>query len=171
MLVRILYTNGTKTIVPFWIRHDGKNVYCGNAGADDHISYHESGKLHVKSKGNALHERMCVPLAEVAGKYNILTSIFPNKEWQFDNVPARMEYRNQKSDGILVIDARSIPSDAGLIVKIGVVEAGRLDALLSESVAHDEVGMTVKQIMVATTVNPWVYLMLHWGTEAEFNNS
>jgi len=171
MRVRILYTNGTKTIVPFWIRHDGKNVYCGNAGVDHHISYHESGKLHVKSKGDALHEKMCVPLAKLAGKYNILTSIFPNKQWQFDNAPGRMEYRNQESDTTLVIDARSIPADANLIVKIGVVEAGRLDALVPECAAHDEVGMTVKQILVSTTVNPWVYLMLYWGTEAEFNDS
>ena len=172
MLVRILYTNGTKTIVPFWVRHDGKDIYFGNPGVDHHISLHESGELHVKSKGNVLHEKkMPTPLAEVTGEYNVLTSIFGNEDWQFENCPPRMEYRNQESDAILVIDSRSIPHDALLLVKIGVVEAGRLDALLPESIAHDAVGMTVKQIMIATSVEPWVYLMLHWGTEDEFSNS
>src|SRR5437867_12878215 len=103
MLVRILYTNGTKTIVPFWIRHDGKNVYCGNPGVDHHISYHESGELHVRSEGNTHEQKMSVPFAGITGKYNILTSFLSNEQWQFDNAPGRIKYRTQESDAILSI--------------------------------------------------------------------
>ena len=132
MRVRILYTNGTKTIVPFWIRHDGKNVYCGNAGVDHHISYHESGKLHVKLKGDALHEKMCVPLAKLAGKYNILTSMFPNKQWQFDNAPGgvRTEQRSWPRE----VEHSGLPGDL-LIICAGRDHhfAARLREFLAEA--------------------------------------
>ncbi len=169
MRVRILYTNGVKTNDAFWLTHDGKNLYLGNAGVDRKISYHESGQLHVKSKGQKADELKHVPLAKLVGKYNILTSLFPNSEWQFEDFPPRRQYRGQKSDAVLVIDSRSIPSGSLVVVSIGVVEAGRLDALVPMTSAHNEIGVEAKQILVATSVAPWVYVILYWGTEDEFN--
>ncbi|HVS80221.1 MAG TPA: hypothetical protein VHE60_00635 [Pyrinomonadaceae bacterium] len=170
MRVRILYTNGAKTNDAFWLNHDGKNVYLGNPGVDHKISYHESGQLHVKSKGQKQDELKHVPLAKVVGKYNLLTSLFPNSEWQFDDFPPKKQYRGGKSDAVLVIDSRSIPTGALVVVSIGVVEAGRLDALIPMTIAHDEIGVEAKQILLATNVAPWVYVILYWGTEEEFND-
>jgi len=170
MRVRILYTNGTRTNDAFWLIHDGKNVYCGNPGVDHKISYHESGQLHVKVKGRTRDEVKHVPLTRVVGKYNILTSIFPNSEWQFEDFPPRKQYRGKKSDAVLTIDSRSIPSGAVVVVSIGVLEAGRLDALTPMTLAHNEVGIEAKQILVATSVKPWVYVIAYWGTQGEFNS-
>ena len=169
MRVRILYTNGHKTNDVFWVTHDGKNVYLGNPGVDNKISYHESGQVHVKSKGQKQDEIKHDPLVKVVGKYNILTSFFPNSEWQFNDYPPKKQYRGEKSDAVLVIDSRSIPVDASVVVSIGVVEVGRLDALIPMTIAHDEIGVAAKQILIATNVTPWVYVILYWGTEEEFN--
>jgi len=84
-------------------------------------------------------------------------------------LPPRREYRGKKSDAVLVIDSRSIPSGALVVVSIGVVEAGCLDALAPMTSAHDEIGVEAEQILVATSVEPWVYVILYWGTEDEFN--
>ena len=162
MRVRILYTNGTKTNDAFWVTHDGKNVYLGNPGVDHKISYHESGQLHVKSKGQKRAERKHVPLAKVVGKYNILTSLFPNSAWQSDDFPPKKRYRGGKSDATLVIDSRSIPTGALVMVSIGVVEPGRLDALTLMTTAHEEIGVDAKQMLIATNVTPWVYVILYW---------
>jgi hypothetical protein len=169
MRVRILYTNGVKTNDAFWLTHDGKNLYLGNPGVDRKISYHESGQLHVRYKGQKANELNHVPLEKLIGKYNILTSLFPNSEWQFEDFPPRRQYRGKKSDAVLVIDSRSIPAGALVLVSIGVVEAGRLDALAPMSIAHDEIGVEAKQILIATSVKPWVYVILYWGTDEEFN--
>src|SRR5258706_10225442 len=136
MRVRIIYTNGVKTNDAFWLTHDGKNLYLGNPGVDQKISYHESGQLHVKSKGQKLEELKHIPLAKLVGEYNILTSLFPNSERQFEDFPPRRQYGGKKSDAILVIDSRSIPIGALVVVSIGVVEAGRLDALVPMTVAQ-----------------------------------
>src|SRR5260221_14223710 len=89
MRVRILYTNGVKTNDAFWVRHNGTDVYVENPGVTQHISYHKSGQLHVKSKGKKHDELKHVPLAKVVGKYNILTSFFPNSDWHFEDFPPR----------------------------------------------------------------------------------
>jgi len=169
MRVRILYTNGVKTNDAFWVRHNGTDVYVENPGVAQHISYHKSGQLHVKSKGKKHDELKHVPLAKVVGKYNILTSFFPNSDWHFEDFPPRKQYGGGKSDAVLVIDSRSIPKGALMVVSIGVVEAGRLDALVPMTSAHNEIGVEAKQILVATSVAPWVYVILYWGTENEFN--
>jgi len=153
----------------FWVTHNGRDVYVGNPGVDHHISYHESGKLHVKSKGQKQDELKHIPLAKVVGKYNILTSLFPNSAWQFDDFPVKKQYRGRKSDAVLVIDSRSIPTGALVMVSIGVVEPGRLDALKPMTTAHEEIGVDAKQILIATNVRPWVYVVVYWGTEDEFN--
>jgi hypothetical protein len=162
MRVRILYTNGVKTYDIFWLTHDGRDVYCGNPGVDQHISYHESGKIHAISKGEKQHERWHIPLAKLTCKYNLLTFFFANSKSWFEDYQTVTRYSGKKSDAVLTIDSRSIPEDMAFIVSIGLLEAGHPEFLNLMTSQFEEFNVEAKQIMRATSVNPWVYVILYW---------
>jgi hypothetical protein len=162
MRVRILYTNGVKIYDIFWLTHDGRDVYCGTPGVDQKISYHESGKIHAISKGAKQHERWHVPLTKITGKYNLLTFFFANSDSWFEDYQIVTKYSGKKSDAVLIIDSRSIPQEMALIVSIGLLEAGHPEALNPLTSMYEEYNVEAKQIMLATSVKPWVYVMLHW---------
>jgi hypothetical protein len=162
MRVRILYTNGIKTYDIFWLTHDGRDVYCGNPGVDRHISYHESGKIHAISKGKKQHERQHVPLANITGKYNLLTFFFANSAAWFEDYQKATLYSGKKSDAVITIDSRTIPQDMAFIVSIGLLEAGHPEFLNPMTSLYEEFNVETKQIMIATNVKPWVYVLLYW---------
>ncbi len=64
---RVVLTDGEASYVLAWIKHTSTNVYLFHGGSGYHTSYHASGKVHDKQKGEILSQYEWVPLAELRG--------------------------------------------------------------------------------------------------------
>jgi hypothetical protein len=165
MRVRILVTNGSRTIDLYWLHHDGKDVYCGPTKSDHKRSYHRSGKVHSTIEGDRKHEAWCLPLAAIKGQFHLSTTNIGNAQNFVAAAAAKYEYGGGKSDALLVIDSRSIPDDVQANIAIGLIEPGNLEALSRLTANHQiEEGQSIscEQLLLATSVKPWVYAIVFW---------
>jgi hypothetical protein len=165
MRARILFTDGSKTIDFFWVRHTGTDVYWGSTGSPDKRTYHASGKIHSTSHGGRKDETWHTPLRELKKQFHLTTLTFTNHSNWFTNSRLR-EYSGRKSDAVLVIDSRTIPHGVQVSVMVGLLEPGRLDIVQSLVMLPREVTdfipLQPKQILISTAVEPWIYVVLHW---------
>ena len=169
MRTRILATNGQRTIDLFWLSHDGKDVYCGFTKSDSKISFHQSGKIHTTSNGERRNESWVAPLAQVKGQFNLGSLSFGDTRKMLELADPRYDYHGGKSDTVMVIDARSIPEGCQANLSYGLLEPGNLAALAPYIKTHhvpNVMSLSCEQLLLATSVEPWVYLILHWWKDA-----
>lgn len=155
MRVRILFTNGTKTIDLFWLEHNGVDVYCGATRFDGKRSYHASGKVHSYAHKKKKHETWHYPLSELTGQFHLNTIALQNSQGFFKTVSNTYKYSGRKSDAILTIDSRTLPKDEQINVIIGLLEPQRFDITASMVNATKS-----EQVLLLTATKPWVYAIL-----------
>ena len=165
MRMRILYTDGTKTLDLFWLTHDGTDVYHGTPGEAAKMSYHRSGKVHRTEKGQRSGEQRRCPLKEAKWPSHLVTKALVNSPRWFEEHDHGYVYSGKKSDAVLVIDSRSLPEHSQLNCVVGLVqpqELGLLSALAQVSQQTTNLpDHEPLQILVATNVVPWVYVVLY----------
>jgi hypothetical protein len=159
MRARILYTNGQKTTNLVWIEHNGTDVYSGVPGFPVKSSYHESGKYHTDSNGERQHHEMQTPLKELKTDFSLGTIAFMNSKEYFEVVSDKFLYTGKKGDVTLTVDSRTLPENLTLNIQYGLLPAGRLD-LLQAAISGISSFTSVKQVLVATSVEPYVYALL-----------
>jgi hypothetical protein len=49
--LRVLLTDGSRTVEVIWRQHTGTDIYYGNVGWNEKTSYHASGQRHSKRPG------------------------------------------------------------------------------------------------------------------------
>ena len=163
MRARVLFTNGVRTIDLFWLSHGGSDVYCGQPGFDGKRSYHASGKIHSTTKGERTDEAWHTPLRDLKGQFHLTTIGLTNSAKWFEVVASKHEYSGKKSDAALIIDGRSIPEGITFNVSIGLLEPGNTNVLHSMIALPQEVqDISAKQVLLSTSVEPWVYVILYW---------
>jgi hypothetical protein len=169
MRARILVTNGQRTVDLFWLSHDGKDVYCGFTKSDHKRSFHESGKIHTTSNGKRQDEAWVAPLAELKGQFNLGSLSFGDAKKMLEIADPRYDYHCGKSDAVVVVDARSIPDGCQANLSYGLLEPGNFEALAPFIKDHHVPGfisLSCEQLVLATSVEPWVYVILHWWKDA-----
>jgi hypothetical protein len=164
MRARVLITNGVRTIDLFWLSHDGSDVYCGQPKFDGKRSYHASGKIHSTVEGKKLHEAWHTPLRDLKGQFHLTTIGLSNSAQWFDAVAPRYEYTKKKSDALLLIDSRSIPEGITFNVSVGLLEPGNTNVLnlMLIPLNAEEFSLSAQQVLLSTSVEPWVYVILYW---------
>ena len=118
MRTRILFTNGTKTCDLFWLKHDGKDLYCGPTGLDWKRSYHRSGKVHLTCQGERTEQKWCEPLSNLKG-FHLLEGMGVLNSSDALNADFFPDYSGKKGDAILVVDSRSFPDNSTINIHIG----------------------------------------------------
>jgi len=166
MRVRVLYTNGTTSYDFYWLFHTGTDVYCGSPYRKSKRSYHRSGKVHTTTNGAREHEHWHTELRELRGQFHLETTSFVNSESWFAEKVKLQEYGGGKSDAVLVIDSRSLPPSTWVHAAVGLVEPGRGDLVSSFALAAKQAGLECHQILLATSVTPWVYVVVNCGSLA-----
>jgi hypothetical protein len=159
MKLRVHFTNGKKTLVLFWLEHRNSNVYCGYNEIEK-ISYHESGQLHRKEKEKIVFRENTVPLKEFRGDCMLGGVGIINNPGYFEHEVFFKKSSDGKLDSVLTIDSRSFPQNAQLFVSIGLEEPNRFDILDSRVMGPEKVRKQVKQILISTALEPWVWLTL-----------
>jgi len=171
MRVRVLFTNGTRTIDLFWLKHDGSEVYCGQSGFAAKRSYHASGKVHSTSNAVRTDEGWHTPLRDFKKQFHLTTIALSNSARWFDAVDSKYDYSGRMSDAVLVIDSRSIPEQVQINVSIGLLEPGRMDILhgllLQPTEAIASFPVSAKQLLLSTAVEPWVYVVFYWVSQVD----
>jgi hypothetical protein len=160
MRVRVLCTNGLRTVDLFWLSHDGKDVYCGQPGFKGHRSYHESRKLHDRTQDSIHGESWQAPLSQLKQQFHLTSIVLGNSSEWVKAVAESYVYKGGKSDSVLVIDSRSIPEGQLLNVAVGLLEPGNFQVLGSLLHSLEDIGTETKQVLLSTAVTPWVYVML-----------
>jgi hypothetical protein len=157
--VRVVLTDGQRTVDFAWLRHAGKQVVCGAPNDPEHVTYPRDGRVHITTEEGSKKRRRGfftlppVPLQGFHGQHGLLTLGLAEPILQsFDLVP----FRHQAQDTIAFLDLRAFRPDAAVMVDLGLVEAGHADQL--------NFAFKVQQILLVTSVTPWVYLAA--GTEA-----
>jgi hypothetical protein len=172
--VRVLITNGRRTVDVFWVEHTGTDVYCGANRASGKRSYHRSGKVHYTDAGVRTSEGWHVPLAELRGQFHLSTINIGNARAFVQVVHPRLNYSGKKSDAVLLIDARQIPTQVQTQIAVGLVEPGNGDVLawlLSLKSEHAEMKVTSQQALISTATSPWVYAIVSWMVVSPPNKS
>jgi hypothetical protein len=164
MRVRILINDGTRTVDFFWLEHCRTDVYCGPSKIDVKHSYHASGAVHMNVAGTRRDEGQHVALKDFEGCFRLMSNQFTDIFSFMSNQPSSFDYRGGKSDAVMVIDSRTISSPR-VGVSIGILEPGNFGALapVAETDVLGAYPMQCKELLLATSVQPWVYLALHWG--------
>lgn len=166
MRVRVLLTNGRRTVDVFWVEHNGTDVYCGTTKSVGKRSYHASGKVHHTSGTVRTHEGWHTPLNELRGQFHLTTINVGNARRFVQNAHSRLDYSGKKSDAVLLIDTRPIPTDVETQIAVGLIENGNgtvLTKLLSMEVNIPEIQLKSHQALIATATNPWVYAIVSWS--------
>lgn len=160
MRARILLTNGSRTIDLLWLRHEGTDVYCGHTKMAHKWSYHGSGKYHFKAPPDNSHGDWRVPLKELNTPVQFFSTTFGNPSKFLEEADSKYEYSGRKSDTLLVVDVRSIPEGYQAHIDIGLVPPDKpawLGALATTGELLPDLGLSCSQLIVSTSVNPWVY--------------
>ena len=161
MRAQILVTDGNKTVKLFWLKHDGKDVHCGLSRFSNKLTYHGSGKLHTTQNGQNINGDWRAPLSEIKGLMHLTTiSSVPLLLISSEPVPIT----GKKYDAVLLIDLRSMPSNADLHISVGLLEKGRLDAIAPMLLPLNNLNgikLTAEQAFFITSVNPWVWVVLY----------
>jgi len=165
MRLRVLVTNGSRTIDLFWLSHDGVDVYCGPNKFDSKRSYHKSGKVHTKADGVCNNEGWHQPLASIRGQFHLSTINIGDASQFVELADQKYEYGGKKTDACLIVDSRSIPSNVQANIAIGLLEPGNFEAIshltIKQEFSEFE-SISCEQILLKTSVNPWVYVIVHW---------
>ena len=157
--LRVHLTNGEKVLVLFWLVHRDTDVYCGYDQIEK-ISYHELGQVHTKKQGKIVSMRKDVPLKELEGELMLggLTTL--NSPALFNQDVFFKESSGEKLDNILTIDSRCYPIGTQFNISIGLLEPNRFDILDRRIMGPEEVRKRVKQLLIATDLEPWVWVAL-----------
>jgi hypothetical protein len=156
MKMKVLYSNGMRTVELFLATHTGKDVYCGFPKSNFKRSYHASGKLQSK-EGNVEKDASWIsPLKEVKGHFHLGTIGRSNsREWP-KGAYTRLDVSPRKVDAAIFIDSRSIPEKEIINISVGLLEPHTFVALdrLIRSLGN------VKQLHLSTHSIPWVCCMV-----------
>jgi len=154
MRLRILYTNGTKTVDLFWLTHDGVDIYCGAPRFSDKRSYHASGKVHSDTNGGRNHEGWHFPLKEFKDQFHLRTIALNTLNFFDGDITPKFNFTGKKSDCIVTIDIRTFNQGDQANLMIGILEPNRFD-ILNNLI---EFGKS-KQVFLCTEFNPWIYVV------------
>lgn len=166
MHARILLTNGRRTYDHLWLQHRGTDIYWGYPHIDLKSSYHRAGQLHTKSDGVKTDVAQCVPLAQLKGYFHLVTTGAMSSS-VIDTIDPVFEYTGTKADALVTVDLRTLPAGAAANIGIGLIEAGNLAAvgsLLSPANEYGGLKVEPQQLLIATSVSPWVSVAVHWVT-------
>ena len=159
--VRVLLTDGEKTVKLAWVKHTGDELYLGPAFAfkqgglprDIHFSYHSSGCRTAPT--NSLVAPLS-PMARITGHVVVLTMWI--RSGAINDEYGR-PFRGQKSEDDFLIDVRTIPQ-SGANILIGLLEPGREEALQR----HPD--FEVRQSSIVRNVSPWLVISLQCRRDA-----
>ncbi len=126
MRLRVLLTNGTRTVDLIWLRHSGTDVYFGGVKWDEKTSYHASGKRHSKSGSGERREiGQHHPLSNFKGQLHLSSFSFLT---QIVEAADATVYTGEIGDSVIYWDARTLPEQ--IQVLLGLVEVGGYDSIL-----------------------------------------
>jgi hypothetical protein len=151
MQLRVLMTNGLRTVELIWLEHTGTDIYYGGVGWDTKDSYHASGKRHEKSKtGKGSEMQNYYRLANFKGQlqlcvFAIGTGIVEDS--------AIIVYKGKKADSIIWLDTRTLPNQIN--VSLGLLEVGAYHAILPVHLVTD-----LCMVHLVTNAVPWIYIMV-----------
>lgn len=152
MRLRVLLTNGSRTVDLIWLRHTGTDVYYGFVGANGKDSYHESGARHRRDEDGKLYPMSPhQPLDQFTGQlflsgFGFHRDIVKSEE--------RTQFQGKKSDAVLYLDTRTLPEQPN--VMFGLLEPGNYPAILP---VHGIPG-SLLHVSIITSVSPWIYAMV-----------
>src|SRR5437867_5128214 len=124
MRARVLITDGTDIIDLFWVCHNGSDVYCGLTNVDDKRSYHASGKVHSIFAGERRDEGWYVPLKDLKGQFQLTGITIGDMSRFIKSNIGTFGYSGRKSDAVLLVDTRSVPTRMQTHISVGLVEPG-----------------------------------------------
>lgn len=160
-MIRILLTDGIHTKQIYFTNHTGSGVYHGTPNEGAHSSYHATGQTHYKGKdGVAQFVQQHVPLSEFCGLKHLETVLKSTQLLDTDL------YDPPKTDAVVYLDTRAMPSVI-IHFDIGLLETHRLDILHEQWAILGRTGTAkgtdIKQLLVITSVSPWVYITVRWS--------
>ena len=151
MQLRVLMTNGSRTVELIWLEHTGTDIYYGGVGWDTKDSYYASGKRREKSKtGKRSEIQNYYRLANFKDQlqlcvFAIGTGIVEDS--------AITEYKGKKADSIIWLDTRTLPNQIN--VPLGLLEVGAYHAILPVHLVTD-----LRMVHLVTNAVPWIYIMV-----------
>ena len=156
MRLRVLLTNGSKTVDLLWLRHTGSDIYYGFVGHSRKFSYHASGVRHMKggTEKRLVYDKHH-PLDKFVGHF-YLGGIVCHQGRIMDSERGT-EFRGKKSDAAVFLDSRTLPDM--LSISFGLLEPGSLRSIPKYHTVAD-----VKQLSIVTSTNPWIYVMVMEAT-------
>ena len=163
MKLRIQFTNGKDTINLFWLNFIENDLYCGPSDqiiSMRKISYHESGQFHIKEDNKTTFKEQTIPLNEFKEFRQLFGMALYNNPIYFEKIKSA----NAKTpkDTVLLIDNRTLQPNTQFFFTIGILEPNRLD-LIGNRIwpPIEELSKQVKQFILSTDTNPWVWIMLY----------
>ena len=160
MRLRVLLTNGSRTVDLLWLRHTGSDIYYGFVGdGSSKASYHESGARHSRDNDGELNiHSNHHPLQQFSGQLQLSTFGFDRNIVESEE---RSEFVGKKSDAVLYLDSRTLPEQPN--VMFGLLEPCNYGAILPVHVTGSLLHMSI-----ITTVRPWIYTMVCDPLSASF---
>ena len=151
MRLRVLLTNGNRTVDLIWLKHNGTDVYYGGVGWNDKTSYHASGKRHTKTtSGDKREIFQHHPLNNFKGQLQLCAFCFSKDIVESADVT---EYTGRKGDSVIYLDARTMPDQVN--ISLGLVEVGNYNSILP---VHEIVDLHL--VYLVTNTVPWIYVMV-----------
>jgi len=105
--IRVVATDGKITKKILWINRTSKHICYGwdIPGNIGHFTYHESGKLHYKLKGQVIGEvSQRIPLKDFKGRIQVGSGGFNKKLNDLPNV----DFDFKKVEGLVWVDIRTV---------------------------------------------------------------
>lgn len=151
MRLRILLTDGQRTVDLFWLIHNGTDIYYGAVGDNWKDSYHASGKRHMKSLNGGYGKiESHHPLEDLIEQMQLITFAFSTNIVRSSNAA---EFSGKKADVFTFLDSRTLPAQVN--VAVGLLEPGNYSAMLPVHLVSD-----LKQVVFITSTRPWIYVMV-----------
>jgi hypothetical protein len=151
MRLRVLLTNGSRTVDLLWLRHTGSDIYYGFVGSGSKHSYHESGARHFKNEDGEIQPYSAHhPLRQLSGQLQLSTFGFHRNIVESEE---KSEFVGKKSDAVLYLDSRTLPEQPN--VMFGLLEPGNYGAILPVHATG-----SFLHISIITAVTPWIYTMV-----------
>jgi len=120
MRLRVLLTNGKRTVDLIWLEHKRTDVYYGYVGFGGKHSYHGSGKRHHKKEsGETRSFQKHHKLENFTGQFQLVNF---GLDKEIVNSERFTTYTGKKGDAILYLDARVLPKQFN--VSLGLLEVG-----------------------------------------------
>lgn len=151
MRLRVLLTNGSRTVDLIWLEHNGTDIYYGYVGWPEKTSYHASGQRHSRS---ASGERTPIQAHHRLDQFSAQLQLCA---FGFDKEIVRSslatEYTGKRGDSVIFLDSRSLPQLVN--VSLGLVEVGGYNAMLPVHIVSD-----LRFVHLVTSTVPWIYVMV-----------